>query len=53
MRIHESNTLKEWKENDVKEITPLSKEMKSFVTLGYYNNILGGINATVMLEIEK
>jgi hypothetical protein len=53
MRIHEANTLKEWKESDVKEIVPLSDEMKKFVSLGHYSNILGGIHATVKSDVGK
>lgn len=46
MRIHEANTMKEWKESDVKDIVPQSKEMISFVSLGHYKNFLDKIRAS-------
>lgn len=45
LRIHEANTMKEWKENDVKEIVPQSEEMKSFVAHCHYKNLLDKISA--------
>ena len=53
MQIQEANTLKEWKESNVKEIVPLSNEMKKIVSLGHYSNILSGISTTVKSDVGK
>jgi len=53
LRLHKANTMKEWKESDVREFLPLSKEMASFVSLGHHDKIVGIINKTANVNIEE
>ncbi len=53
LRLHKANTMKEWKESDVREFLPLLKEMASFVSLGYHDKIVGIINKTANENIQE
>jgi len=53
LRLHKANTMKEWKESDVREFSPLSKEMAEFVSSGHHDKIVGIINKTASVNIEE
>ena len=53
LRLHKANTMKEWKESNVREFSPLSKEMAEFVSSGHHDKIVGIINKTASVNIEE
>jgi len=53
LRLHKANTMKEWKESDVREFSPLSKEMAFFVSSGHHDKIVGIINKTAIINTNE
>ena len=53
LRILKANTMREWKETDVREFEPQSREMVSFVTSGHHARILSIITKTEQLDTDE
>jgi hypothetical protein len=53
LQLHKANTMKEWKESNVREFSPLSKEMAEFVSSGHHDKIVGIIIKTANVNIEE
>lgn len=53
LRIIKANTMREWKETDVREFVPMSREMASFVASGHHARVVAIITKTEQSDTDE